>query len=206
MSYISEALKKAERERLGKKDEFFDGRLGTKKESAKRVGSKKAIVSLIAFVFLVLFTFLGYRVLSRPEKISHSTAVVEIGNMFTEARIAQKSGDLIRAEVIYRKIVSVDPDHIDSLNNLGIICMTKGENKEAESLFRRVISLNSRHVYGHYNLACLYAKEGKSSEALTQLKHAADIDTQVKAWAMKDMDFLSLRNKKEFQQLVGIEK
>lgn len=204
MSYISEALKKAEREKLGKGDFKPDSVMGFT-ERKKRVIRRWQIAIFVMIIFLVPAVFSSYRFLERPVESVPRNSAPDLGKLYIEAREAQKVGDLVTAEVVYRKIIAMNGHHEDSLNNLGIICMTKGSMREAEAFFRKILTVNPLHVYGHYNLACLYAQEGRNNEAFEYLRKAILIDARVKNWAAADKDFLPIRNEKEFRKIVGME-
>lgn len=202
MSYISEALKKAEREKQG-------ARPTAHYELAREERRKKLSLRWALFAFFILLCVglavpLTYKFIHRPTKATVSLPSLDIDKRYAEAMAAQKAGNLTEAEAAYRQILSIKRDHLDSLNNLGVVCMLSGNNTEAESLFKKALSLNPNHLYGNYNLACLFAREGRPSDALFYLKKAVEIDSRVKAWSLQDKDFILMRNDNEFKKLVEI--
>ncbi|HOJ51408.1 MAG TPA: tetratricopeptide repeat protein [Syntrophales bacterium] len=206
MSYISEALKKAEREKSDTQIKPPSADLLGEKGRAKKYRRIWQFTTLMLLLFLAMAGALSYHFPHLPEKKALPIPTPEVGKMYEEAREAQKAGDTHRAEAIYRKIISIDTNHTEALNNLGVIYLMRGEERQAEFLFHRLLTINPRHTYGHYNLACLYAGRGQVAKAISHLKQAASIDERVKAWAREDKDLINLRYDSEFQKLVRSER
>lgn len=206
MSYISEALKKAEREKFDTQIKPICADSLGEKGRSKKSRRTWQITTLMLLIFLAMAGALSYHFPHSLEKKTLPTPTPEVGKMYEAAREAQKAGDTYRAEAIYRKIISIDTNHTESLNNLGVIYLMRGEERQAESIFHRLLTINPRHTYGHYNLACLYAGRGQVAEAISHLKQAASIDERVKAWAREDKDLINLRHNSEFQKMVRSER
>ena len=62
---------------------------------------------------------------------------------FKKALHYHQSGQLQKAQEIYRKILEIDPDHCDSLHPLGVIANQVGDNDMAVRLIGRAIEINS---------------------------------------------------------------
>jgi hypothetical protein len=54
-----------------------------------------------------------------------------------------------------------------------------------------------------YNMACFYARVGRDDEALHWLKHAFDLNSELKKHAGKDTDLDRIRNHSDFVALIG---
>ena len=59
------------------------------------------------------------------------------------ALAAQQSGDIHRAETIYREVVAMAPDVPDALHMLGVLRFEQGDCKEAAQLILRALDLTA---------------------------------------------------------------
>jgi len=75
------------------------------------------------------------------------------------ALAAQQSGDLRRAERIYRQVVAMAPDVPDALHMLGVLRFEQGDCKEAAQLILRALDLTAwRFPMFRYNLGLVIAR------------------------------------------------
>ena len=121
---------------------------------------------------------------------------------YQEALIAQRAGDLRRAEEIYEKVLAVDSGHVRTLNNLGVIYMGQKKREKAIAVFGRAVVLKKDYVDPYYNLACLYAQENEIGESIWYLKVAAAIDGDVMNWVKKDADMKNVAASPEFKKIM----
>ena len=121
---------------------------------------------------------------------------------YQEALIAQRKGDLRRAEALYQKVLALDPGHVRTLNNLGVIYMGQKKRGKAIALFGRAVVLKKDYVDPYYNLACLYAQTNEIDESLWYLKVAAAIDGGVLNWVKKDADMKNVAASPEFKKIM----
>ena len=70
------------------------------------------------------------------------SAVVEA--LMNSALRCHQSGQVAEAERYYHKILAMNPDHISSLHNLGLIAHRSGRYQAAATLIARAIALNDR--------------------------------------------------------------
>jgi tetratricopeptide (TPR) repeat protein len=229
MSYIHEALKKAQKE----KDGHYHAYEGVASTPGKGLGFFSGKALWLAPLVLVSLAFVVYLLLpsgdtevpvaerARPElKGKTGTPVVEparprpkappreVANQeawYEKARAFHKRGRLQAAKRLYEKTLSADPGHVDALNNLGVIQLQEGNYPAARSSFTQAIRLQPDYVDSHYNLACLNALGGEASQGLAHLKKAIMVDPAVKGWAREDADLDSLRRLPGFEQMVGSE-
>jgi predicted O-linked N-acetylglucosamine transferase (SPINDLY family) len=89
----------------------------------------------------------------------------------TAARHHQ-SGDLRRAELLYRQVLSVAPDHPDALHFLGLIAHQVGQHESAWELMRRAIARNPSAANYYGNAAPVLAALGKLDEAIRACRQA----------------------------------
>ena len=93
-------------------------------------------------------------------------------HLFDLAVMHHRAGRLPEAESLYRDSLTLDPDHVDSLNCLGILAHQCGSNDAALDLIGRAIKLQERNAQFHYNLALVLAASGRMDEAVTHNRRA----------------------------------
>lgn len=124
-----------------------------------------------------------------------------VDDLYRKALDYQKKGAFDEAINGYKNILNADPEHIFTLNNLGVIYMRRGKNTIAEVLFKKAIDLKNDYVDPYYNLACLYSKEGNSIRSVDYLKKAARINNDVKNWIKDDRDLDNVRKLDDFRNV-----
>jgi tetratricopeptide (TPR) repeat protein len=230
MSYINDALRKAQKDK-DNRYERFGGVIASGPEGPKRPRKRRVLVATTAaLVILVsaalLFAVYGLRQPSaRPKGAPAPPAAVaekpapkaaemavpppdgppvtrEADVRYQEALIAQRTGDLRRAEALYEKVLALDPGHVRALNNLGVIYMGRKNREKAIALFGRAVVLKKDYVDPYYNLACLYAQTNELDESLWYLKVAAAIDGGVINWVKKDADMKNVAASPEFKKIM----
>jgi len=230
MSYINDALRKAQKEK-DNRYERFGGVIACGPGGPKRLRKRRVLVgTAVALVILVsaalLFAVYGLRQPSaqpkgappppataaeKPAPAATERAVRppdgppaarEADVRYQEALIAQRTGDLRRAEALYQKVLTLDPGHVRTLNNLGVIYMGQKKRGKAIALFGRAVVLKKDYVDPYYNLACLYAQANEIDESLWYLKVAAGIDGGVIDWVKKDADMKNVAASPEFKKLM----
>jgi tetratricopeptide (TPR) repeat protein len=121
---------------------------------------------------------------------------------YREALSAQRKGDLPAAELLYEKVLALDPRHARALNNLGIVCMGLKKRERAIALLSKAIVVNREYVDPYYNLACLYGRTNEIDDSLWYLKVAMSINGDVKNWAEKDADLKSVVESPAFKKIM----
>lgn len=77
-----------------------------------------------------------------------------------------QAGELQSAEQIYRQILAVNPNHVDSLHLLGVIALQTSQYDSAVTFIRRAIELGPAEPAFHINLGNAFEAQGKPDEAL----------------------------------------
>ncbi|MCG6879921.1 MAG: tetratricopeptide repeat protein [Deltaproteobacteria bacterium] len=258
MSYIHEALKKAQVERdLGK---GFQGGLPVPLRKRAFFTKRKTIFSA-ALLLLLLLAFAGYswwylknknpngvplrkntvpdrqQVVSKREPRAglekmrpanpprdHQTSLVPkgpsgtavpaplagqkpvgsniIAETYQKARALHRDGRLPDAAEWYEKVISIDPGHVEALNNRGVLYLQEKDYASARRYFEKAIRLKPDYVDPYYNLACVSAAAGQLQQSLRYLQKAISMDPGVKAWAQEDPDLNPLRGLSRFQEIV----
>ena len=95
------------------------------------------------------------------------------------------------------------PRNPDALYDQGVYELNKGSIREAVDLFEKALKSQPRADHVLYSLAACYARLNDSHKALDALRRAIAIRSVHRPHARRDLDFASLRNNEEFQQLTG---
>jgi len=212
MSYINEALRRAQREKdagnykkrgilskTGRKSVFMSGRW---------IGVGIAFLILLAFALYSWLDFKG-ETFQPVSKIKESPAtpliepITSANDCYEKARFFHKNGRLSDARVYYQKALMLDPEHVSALNNIGVIYIQEGNYSAGKQSLENAVRLKPAYADPYYNLACLYALKGQEMEGLENLKKAAFLDKSVKEWARKDKDLGKIRELPGFKDIVG---
>jgi tetratricopeptide (TPR) repeat protein len=142
----------------------------------------------------------------RPPAIKPGEAKSTVSNKpeetYERARRFHTEGRLEEAKRLYEETLQLDPGHVDTLNNLGVIYMRKKDYLAAERNLEKAVRLKPRYAEPFYNLACLKAITGDTKRALAYLQKAFSLDPTVRDWAQKDADLETLRQLPEFKELI----
>jgi protein O-GlcNAc transferase len=79
---------------------------------------------------------------------------------------AEACGALEKAEAAYAQALRIDPAHVRSLNNVGILAASASQWQLAITLARKCLALQAGHASHHANLAEFLAGDGQYPEAL----------------------------------------
>ena len=214
MSYINEALKKAQRE----KDALaarYSGFLAARREKRKglrgrllRWTSLIVILILLAFVIHSWLDSRGPETTSAakgvsPQVASKQEAVLDAKDLYDRARRFQKSGRSREARRLYQRTLTLDPHNVHAVNNIGVTFLQERNFTEARKSFEDAMRLQPDYVDPYYNLACLYAIQGDTKNGLDYLRRAVSLDVSVREWARNDGDLRGLRALPEFEEVAG---
>lgn len=94
--------------------------------------------------------------------------------MFVDAVRHQQAGRLDSAESLYRKILSIEPRHADSLHFLGVIVNRRGQHALALDLITQAIAVNNRSAPYHASLANVLQALGRQEEAIDSYRRAIE--------------------------------
>ncbi|MCP4683582.1 MAG: hypothetical protein GY864_14725 [Desulfobacterales bacterium] len=216
MSYIHEALKKAQKEKDTRYLQY--GEILSAAGKTTKAFSGKAVWALSLSVTAIIFVFVLYSWLDLGEKQGPVTAGNKIekpvyvqqpgrdmrsDEIYERAKVYHKKGLLEDAKRFYQETLRIDPGHIQALNNLGVICMKENDLLLARFNFEKAVRLKPTYVDAYYNIACVYAIEDKVKKSLANLKKAVSLDQSVKDWAKKDPDLKKLWGNPGFEEIMG---
>lgn len=106
------------------------------------------------------------------------------------------------AGIWYEKVISMDPGHVEALNNRGVLHLHKKEYSAARKCFEKATRLKPDYVDPYYNLACVSVAQGQPEQGLRYLKKAVSMNPAVREWAKKDPDLDVLRGSPRFREMV----
>jgi len=116
-------------------------------------------------------------------------AYIALGNLSFE------EGNLVEAEIYYRKALDKEPDHPSANNNLAVVYLTRGSRLDtAEQLAQRALkSAGALSPYVLDTLAHIYMREGRYQQAKAALD-AADAQAPTDNVFLKQRLFQTRRN------------
>ena len=106
----------------------------------------------------------------------------EIKQVLNQGEDFYAAGNLEVAKGCFEKILESDPNHIEALNNLGVIAFDKGIFEVATLYFRRALEINSEYIEATENLAKCMEAMGNFSNALELFQRRikfGNIDTNI---------------------------
>jgi tetratricopeptide (TPR) repeat protein/SAM-dependent methyltransferase len=98
-----------------------------------------------------------------------------LGPLFASAVQHHQAGQLAQAEGLYRQILAIDKDHVDSLHFLGVLAHQVGRNDAAVEYIGKAIALNRQIPECHYNIGLAYRALGRMDEAIAHNRKAIEL-------------------------------
>ncbi len=95
-----------------------------------------------------------------------------ISEMSQHALQRLKEGNLVQAEELYRKILSLRPDDVNALHFLGVLCHRQQRYDEAESCIRKALLIRPDYMDAHNNLGILLQEMRRYDEAISSYEKA----------------------------------
>jgi protein O-GlcNAc transferase len=90
--------------------------------------------------------------------------------LYLEAVEYHKARKLVEAEQRYRQILTLDPQHAETLHMMGLLAHELGRNDIAEELIRKAIGLQDKNFAFHFGLGNVLGKLGKHNDAIDSYK------------------------------------
>jgi protein O-GlcNAc transferase len=99
----------------------------------------------------------------------------DIGRKLTKAIQSHQSGQLQKAEEIYKNILEINPNHSDALHLLGLVAYQVGKNDIAVDLINKAIQNNPKIPSYYNNIGLALQEQGKLSEAISSYEKALQL-------------------------------
>jgi Tfp pilus assembly protein PilF/SAM-dependent methyltransferase len=97
---------------------------------------------------------------------------IDLNQSYQNAVSLHQAGRLSEAEGIYRNILAVQPNHVNSLHLLGVIAHQVGRNEIAVELIGQAIAANKRDADFHSNIGVALRELGRLDEAVEHFRQA----------------------------------
>lgn len=217
MSYINEALQKAQKEN-DSNYAAYGNMISASAEKEQRPAKGRLFVYFLILSGLLVMVFLLSGQLEKKEPAqpiepakakSEATVrpekkpeIIDPDVLFARAVKKQNAGKLMEAKELYRKIIKTNPRNVQAFNNLGVVYMKRKNYKWAVIRFNDALALQPNYVDAHYNLACLYSQKKDFARSFQYLKSAVELNPEARKWAKKDSDLRELRRFPDFNNLL----
>jgi tetratricopeptide (TPR) repeat protein len=126
---------------------------------------------------------------------------VEAHTLFLQASFAHSHGKPEEALKIYRKLVSLKPDHQVGWEKMGTAYRELMRYDEALESYQKAIELDPEDPSSYYNMAATYARMRKREKMLETLNLAIKNDGEFKDEALNDPAFRDYWNDPAFKDL-----
>ena len=90
---------------------------------------------------------------------------LKLNKSFDLALKNHQSNNLQDAQNYYQKVLELDPNHSQTLNNLGTIFTNLKENQKAKEYYEKAIEINPGYADAHYNLGIIFKKLAENQKA-----------------------------------------
>lgn len=114
-----------------------------------------------------------------PREVARTHTAEEIQELSRKAVVLHQRGELAEAEQVYRKILTMDPLHSDSLHLLGVLAHQVGRDDVAIALIQQAIAIDKNQASYHSNLGTALHALGNLSEAAVSYRNALFLNPQM---------------------------
>lgn len=118
---------------------------------------------------------------SGKDASAFGSASVSIASLATEASSLYGMRRFNEAQEVCRQILTREPDHVQSLNLLGLMAQAAGEHRAAAKLFTKAIAADEVNAACHYNAGNSYQALGSRAKAVTHFGRALALGMEDKA-------------------------
>lgn len=106
---------------------------------------------------------------------SPAAVAQSIDQLFEQGIVAQADGNYFQAELIWRRVIEIDPELALAYGNLGVALYNQGKLEEAIAAFRQAIRLQPRYGYAYNNLGIALADQGKLGGAIAAFRQVIQL-------------------------------
>ena len=116
---------------------------------------------------------------NRPyEYLGDTDTMPATDSLLQQALALHKAGNLAQADLLYEKILRLDPQHADALHLSGVAAHQRGEHQRAVEQIRRAVALRPNDSTFHCNLGSALQAIGDLDQACAHLTRALELDPQ----------------------------
>lgn len=118
---------------------------------------------------------------AEEEELIHRTVVKRtederIKAQYNEALNLMNAGRSREAQKVFLTIVACRPDHVESLNNLGVICASRGSKTEALGYFKKILGFRTDYPKAYNNIGLIMMSENDPQLAEEYFRKAISLD------------------------------
>jgi Tfp pilus assembly protein PilF len=136
-----------------------------------------------AILFPVKKKIMDAELAGRQDRMNEPARAVEkktddgsADSIYNEALREQQSGRIREAKIIYKQILAKQPDHIETLNNLGVIAIYEGNTQEALFYFKRILEYKKNYSKAYNNIGLIAMRDGDRRLAEEYLRKAISLE------------------------------
>ena len=96
--------------------------------------------------------------------------------IFDSALQNHKTNNFQAAEKLYKKILKINPNHLDSIFLLGSLFLQIKNFDKAKQLLQKTIEINPNHENGYYNLGIILKESGELQKAMSCYTRVIEIN------------------------------
>ena len=116
---------------------------------------------------------------------------------YGKADIALRAGKTLEAKKILIQVLSLDPNHLEANNKLGLLYLKEGEPTKAEVIFRKITKIKKHGEY-FFNLALSLMDQGQYEEAIKEACEAIKLSSKnAKYYELIAKAYIKTGNKEE---------
>jgi serine/threonine protein kinase len=129
----------------------------------------------IVFLSLLLFGIVVYRQVNMMKE-NKEKAKIEAEEYYNKGREASKDGLRELAIEYYEKAISIDPNHANAYNNMGVAYGEQQNYTQAINCYQKAISIDPNHANAYNNMGVAYGEQQNYSQAISWYRKAISID------------------------------
>ena len=99
-----------------------------------------------------------------------------VDKIFKLATTNQLNNNLKEASKSYNEILIIDPNHVMSLSNLGLIFQVLGDNKKAKDYFEKAIKISPTFIDAHFNLGNSLNSLGEMQNSINSFNKVLELN------------------------------
>jgi tetratricopeptide (TPR) repeat protein len=99
-----------------------------------------------------------------------------INETFDKADLFYAQNNFVEAEKIFIEVLTLNPEHLDANNKLGLIYIKTEKFAKAEAIFKNLITIEPRNAVYYSNLALCFYNQGFLIESKEAYERALELD------------------------------
>ena len=110
--------------------------------------------------------------MTNPKVSTDTQSSDPLETLFMQALGLQQSGQILAAQALYRKLLTIQPDHFDATHYLGICAAQNGKFEQAIELLGRAVRINNTSAQAFHNLGLAQYDLKQYEDALLSFNNA----------------------------------